>query len=150
MNRFGDLLSAVRVMMACCLILIPSIGEARLVTLAEMPLEFFGDERMLVTVGKDMGLNLTGNLLVVNGGEELGEDCTKRGAGLDEVGPPFPSQRQAMRHEPRETQANTGKKPEVGSAKDNAENVHPSVWLLVAAIVVSLFQSRPNVCHNRQ
>lgn len=48
-----------------------------------------------------------------------------------------------VRNEPGKTQTNASKKPEVSSAEGDTETIHPSVWLLIAGIVISLIR-KPN------
>lgn len=55
----------------------------------------------------------------------------------------FSEGREPMGDKPSETQANAGKKPEIGSIESDAIDIHPSILVLLALIVASLFW-RPN------
>lgn len=138
MDRLSNLLSVIWVLMASSLVLLPSLCEAHALQPVQMTLELFCGNDMLWCGRKDVGLNLAGDLLVLNGGQKLGEDRSERGAGLDEVGAPFPSQGQTMRNKPGETGAKATHEPEVSSAELDPEYVHAAIFNFVTWIVLPL------------
>ena len=79
-----------------------------------------------------------------NGRTELDRRSTKGVSSLSRNS-------ESVGNQPRKASASGGEKPQIGRAKIKSEEVHPSIWVFIAIILVSFFQSgssirvKPNV-----
>ena len=67
---------------------------------------------------------------------------SEHSSGRNATSATFAPQLKPMRNNPSKTDAGNTKKPQVGGSKISTEKVHPSIWLLLAAIIISLCNVR--------
>ncbi len=67
---------------------------------------------------------------------------TEDSSSIEATSTPFAPKSKPMGNEPRKTETGSTKEPQVGLSEIDTEKVHPSFWLLIAAIVISL------LCHD--